>query len=87
MIYKAFSTFPKKPTNKKTPTLTSRRAAQKEERVPATFPKQLVDLGSAQVHVEVHLEAQFAQGAVELLGILLGPWSPPQTHAGVKLSH
>lgn len=64
-----------------------RRVASKGKARAGTFLKQLVDFITAQVHVVFHLETQFAEGAVDLLGVLLGPWSPPQTHPRVKLSH
>ena len=52
-----------------------------------TFQKQLVDLVPAQVTVDVHLEAQLAEGAVESLGVLVGSRPPPQTHTRDKLGH
>ncbi len=52
-----------------------------------TFLKQLVDFLTAQVGVDVHLEAQLAEGAVEPLGVPLGSGSPPQLHPLVELCH
>lgn len=52
-----------------------------------TSVKQLIDLVTAQVHVEVYLEAQFAEGAVEFLGVPLGSRSSHQLHPWVELSH
>lgn len=52
-----------------------------------TFQKQLMDLVTAQVTVDVHLEAQFAEGAVESLGVPRGSRPPPQLHPGVIVGH
>lgn len=53
--------------------------------VCVTCLKQLVDFVTAQVGVDVHLEAQFAEVAVEFLGVLLSSGPPPQIHPRVKL--
>lgn len=52
-----------------------------------TFIKQLIDVVTAQVHMEVHLEAQFAERAVEFLDVPLGSRSCHQLHPWVELSH
>lgn len=52
-----------------------------------TLHKQLIDFVTAQVAVQLHLEASPAEGAVKPLGVFLGSGPVPQTHAGVKLGH
>lgn len=52
-----------------------------------TFHKQLVDFVAAEVFVQLHLEAQFAESAVELLGVPVGPGPPAQLHPLIKLCH
>ena len=43
-----------------------------------TLMEELVDFLAAQVAVDVHLEAQFAEGAMDTLGVLLGSGPLPQ---------